>query len=192
MLYCVANNTQDYGDNIHRCIAIFPGTSLANPLILNDQFDYVVDISEGDLGVDDPELVYIDTIESYPRAFSKNKSYILKDLQAEYVSELLDYHEMSLKEGVDLSIGFKVDCEQSDILNWMGTYVMRNIAEHYSGTIMVVDYYDNQHELTWDQYKQLCLEVGNHYFQMYQHKWNKRTEILSATSIEELEQIGYW
>jgi hypothetical protein len=79
----------------------------------------------------------------------------------------------TLSEGCPTSFGFRVDCMPSNQLDFSGAFQIMQVAAQMDPTVTtIVRDYDNQnHVMTFQEYTQLCLELGMYVTQKRQEMW---------------------
>jgi len=105
--------------------------------------------------------------------------------------ELNIYLENSDNNGFITSLGFKVDSgiESINKLNLGLSLYNLNTEIKSTSTIIFCDFYNQLHEISFDDYKTICKEVGNNYSNKYGKKWMVRKSINEAISVDELKSI---
>jgi len=97
--------------------------------------------------------------------------------------------EEELKKGYLTSFGFKVDSKLDDLNNFDVTLKFAEMAGMTSVTIR--DYDNITRTLTFDEFKQMCVELGQHIQQQFQKKWDLQAQVDEVTTEEELNNISW-
>ena len=199
MIYYVANNTNDYGTYLHKCInAISQDIAPSN---IHDMYDYVIKYTppEGNPSWSYPGLLLIDTNNTEIIIREKTELELVKDFQGSKFREVKDAHLAYLKQGFypQLSdnpdeLEFPVDCTEHDINNWSQTLQLYQLANALDDTpISIRDFNNNPHVIPFNQYKQMCLRVGGYYQYLYHVKWLTDQSIENATTLTALKNISW-
>jgi hypothetical protein len=143
------------------------------------QFGFKVDCKENDIGNWDATLTMIDLIPFKVR----NSTEILV---SSYGLALHDAHVI-VCAGFYLDKGYEVEVE----VNWTTDQFISFILDKYRAEVGDYDNSSPPHYLTITQFKLMCLELGAYYSSQFGKKWSKRSTVLAATSIEELEAISW-
>lgn len=131
-------------------------------------------------------------VDERPKPTWENIITIKLDVAKEIkLEEIKLSHENSFFLGADTSFGFKVDCRPSDISNWTSSLTLLQTLGENAPNINIRDFTNETHELTFDQYKQLCIELGNHYLGLYYKKWDLEDKIKNAKTISDVELINW-
>ena len=137
---------------------------------LEQQGDWKVDVAQ-------KKLVYSPYVPTFDELKQRKKAEIKRAFEEE------------LKKGYLTSFGFKVDSKLEDLNNFDVTL---KFAEMAGMTEIAIRDYDNiTRTLTFDEFKQMCLELGQHIQQQFQKKWDLQAQVDEVTIIEELSNISW-
>lgn len=91
--------------------------------------------------------------------------------------------------GCTVSLGFKIDCKSEDLANWTSNY-NHMVLEGATETV-IRDFDNNLRTLSLDDYKILCMDVGNGAKLLLGKKWGLQEQINNATSYEIVEGVNW-
>lgn len=83
--------------------------------------------------------------------------------------KIVNEHTKQLSEGCPTSLGFKIDCLPSNVSDFDQTLSLLSLAN--AENVLVKDYDNEEHTLTIEQYKQMCLELGIHVMTLRHNRW---------------------
>lgn len=93
--------------------------------------------------------------------------------------KIVDEHTRQLSAGCPTTLGFKIDCLPSNVSDFEQTLSLLSLTGAES--VLVKDYDNEEHTLTIEQYKQMCLELGIHVMTLRHNRW----AAINAIKIEE-------
>jgi len=76
----------------------------------------------------------------------------------------------TLEAGCPTSLGFRIDCMDNNKTDFDQTLGLISVYPAMT-TVLVRDYDNENHTITVDQYKQMCLELGAHVMSVRQAYW---------------------
>ena len=95
----------------------------------------------------------------------------------------------TLENGYLTSFGFRVDAKLEDLNNFD---ILLKYAEMANlDTITIRDYNNIVRTLSIDDFRQLCIELGNFLQNQFQKKWSLQAQIDQASNENELEKIKW-
>lgn len=94
------------------------------------------------------------------------------------------YFQLS-NEGFITSLGIKLDCRESDKINWLVA------STDDTKKTRVKDYNNVIHETTITQFDNMYNELKNYYDKLLNNKWILNTAVDTSTSYEEVNNL-YW
>jgi len=113
----------------------------------------------------------------------------LDELKQQKKAEIKRVFEEELRKGYLTSLGFRVDCKLEDLNNFD---VALKLAEMAGMTEITIRDYDNiTRTLTFDEYKQMCLELGQYIQELFKKKWTLQAQVDKATTKEELAALTW-
>lgn len=146
-------------------MTITHSTEKPEPIRLHGKILYPVEIVENtnggynfeykeieDTGQDITDLIWISAIEYQ---FKHDK--------------IVDEHTKQLAAGCPISLGFRIDCLPSNVSDFDQTLSLLSLAG--AENVLVKDYDNEEHTLTIEQYKQMCLELGIHVMNLRHNRW---------------------
>ena len=111
----------------------------------------------------------------------------LDELKAQKLEVLNAAHEQAEEDAhVRSSLGFEIDAD--DRANRDIDGILKTIGD---GTVLFCDYENNFHELNRAQCETLQIEIIQNAQALYAQKWQYRTQVEVAESVEELEAIEF-
>ena len=111
----------------------------------------------------------------------------LDEVKAQKLEELNAAHEAAEENAhVVSSLGFTVDA--NDRANRDVEGILKTIGD---GAVMFCDYENNFHELNRAQCETLQIEIIQNAQALYSQKWQYRTQVEAAESVEELEALEF-
>jgi len=100
------------------------------------------------------------------------------------------YHADIISAGYLTSMGFRVDIEQSNVVDWSAALQLLQLS---GATETEVCDYDNQtHILTVEQYTQMCGEMGLYLTGLRSKKWAIRNAIDAAENDDLAYGVAVW
>ena len=100
------------------------------------------------------------------------------------------YHADIISAGYLTSMGFRVDIEQSNVVDWSAALQLLQLS---GATETEVCDYDNQtHVLTVEQYTQMCGEMGLYLTGLRSKKWAIRNAIDAAENDDLAYGVAFW
>jgi len=109
-----------------------------------------------------------------------------KDLKIEEIKKAFNFH---IKNGYKCSNGITMDCDFLDIQKLKAGI---ELAETLGmSTMLVGDYYNQDHELELAEVKKMLTELGINYSTLWSKKVSLRKAIYNATSIKEVINISW-
>lgn len=117
----------------------------------------------------------------------KNHEPTLDELKVKKLEELNRAHEQAEADAhVVSSLGFTADA--NDRANRDIEGILKTIGD---GSVMFCDYENNFHELHRPQCETLQVEIIQNAQALYAQKWQYRTQVEAAESVEELEALEF-
>lgn len=96
-------------------------------------------------------------------------------------------YETELTQGLTVTAGFKIDCDNRDNNNFSTNYNYIKLKGLTSTTVR--DYDNLTHTLTLAEYETMCLELGDHVTTLYGKKWTLQKQIDDATTLQEVKAV---
>lgn len=111
----------------------------------------------------------------------------LDELKAQKLEVLNAAHEQAEEDAhVRSSLGFEIDAD--DRANRDIDGILKTIGDD---TVLFCDYENNFHELNRAQCETLQIEIIQNAQALYSQKWQYRTQVEAAESVEELEALEF-
>lgn len=199
MIYYVANNTNDYGTYLHRCINAIP-QDIA-PANIYEIYDFVVkqELQEPEHSWTCPDLLLVDTNNTEIIIREKTELELVQDYRITKSIEIKDAHSCYLTLGFypQLSnnselLEFPIDCKQNDINNWSHTLQLYQLAGASDDTpVSIRDFNNSSQIIPFSLYKIMCLRVGEYYQYLYNVKWGLDSQIANAATLTSLKNITW-
>jgi hypothetical protein len=100
-------------------------------------------------------------------------------IEARQVEEIKVASEVALSEGFMTSLGFRVKClaEDQNAFGLSLLLMMLKVQQDPAVKIKVRDYDNVDHELTYDEYCRMCLEMGTYVLQQRYTVWSQVDQI---------------
>lgn len=120
-------------------------------------------------------------IESY-KIISNN----LLDIKDNKNIKIKNILNSKLLEGCELSLGFRIKCTHNDLCKWI--YVGYSLES--KDTIDILDYNNNIHTITKEQYDVLKKEVSEHYQKLFKEYMTAKSIIFNKqSSINKIKKL---
>lgn len=109
----------------------------------------------------------------------------LEELKEQKIQEIKMKFDAQHYLGFVCSNGIKVDCRESDKINWLSNYL--SFDNPY-----VRDFDNNTHLVTEEEYKTMYSELKNHYGSLWIQKGEYNNQVNNAETKEELNSLTFW
>lgn len=113
----------------------------------------------------------------------------LEEVKKRKVEEIKSTFEQIKTEGFTSSTGVKIDCGDENVNDFTQGFIFGK--EKNKTDIDIIDYDNNKVSLTFTEYKDLVLELGDYKMSTIYKKNTLRELVNTATTIEEVEAV-YW
>lgn len=196
LLYYVANNTNNYGTDIHKVVSVIvPKEGITNEL-LEQQYDFVVIEDSLDSSIAGfPSKLVIDNTGSEIIVREKTELEYVEDLKPGKKAQLESIYKSKLEEGCPVSMGFTIDCSEFYQGRFHKKLSLTQLAIDFgqfnseTDTLMIRDKGYGVQNLTWIQYQTMCLELGSHVETLYQTLATLQENVDTVTTQAELDAI---
>lgn len=151
------------------------------------------DLTEGEVAYDGPIAMQSDGItidmQFDPKRGlrSKTEEERLVDLKKRKCEQIKADADAALRKGCETSLGFNMDFDRESVSSLTSYHAL---AERLQLKEVVVCDYDNKtHTLTWEQFETVLLEIGTQHQNVWLEKWDRRQAANAAKSVDDLGQI---
>lgn len=158
-----------------------------------------IKINPGEIEVD---VFFDDWYKTNPQQFNRSKiEYLLvptinnnlemaKEAQVPVITSAFD-KEIETGHFMSTALGIEVDCRRSDRKNDKQNVegLISNMSRNSKSTVNYIGYSEVKTGVTKEQLETLVAEMEDHVLALYEKKWQKQTEIQSATTVEQVKAI---
>ena len=110
----------------------------------------------------------------------------LDDIKQIYYQKLNSWFDQKFFEPCPTSLNFDIDMKRDDQLNW--TMCLNSMINFNKTETIVRDYYNNNHFITLEQFKQMCQDLDNYITGILLKKWTIY-EIITNTTEETIQNL---
>lgn len=118
---------------------------------------------------------------------------VVKDLEVERQKKLYaltkEFKSLQDEAWLICSLGFKIDANDEAYRNVDGLIKLLE-AKDVTETVSFMDYNNEVHPVSYNNLKQMQVEIITNGNNLYAKKWEIRTAILACTTVEELDKIN--
>lgn len=100
------------------------------------------------------------------------------------------YHDLLVLAGCPTSFGFRIDCESTDVVNWMGSLQLLQLSG--ATEITICDYDNVNHVMSAADFTQMCGELGAYLMGLRTKKWQIREAIQAAETDTDAYAAAKW
>lgn len=181
--FYTANNTNDYGSGIHKCI-IIANTNFITKTELDNEYDIVIFTDANDDGIPDNYAIDNGSVRI------KTEYEQVQDRIPVKIKEISEWYDIARSSGYETYLGITLDCGADDIANWTSALSILSLSG--ATQIRIGDYYNQTHILSKEDFQNACLELGQYVQWMFDRKWDLRNQALAATTHAELDVLQWY